>query len=108
MLTDLQRENTLWINRKKGGELGLKSGEYVKLVNQDNIISTGRIKVQLTERIREDAVYMYHGFGVEAKGMTRADRQGIADDALLSKSAVDPLMGGTAMRGNFVKPVKVG
>lgn len=106
MLTDLQKENALWINAKKGKELGLKNGDYVSLVNQDGVTANGRIKVKLTQRLRDDAVYMYHGFGVHAKGMSRANGQGIADDDLISASAVDPIMGGTAMRGNFVKIVK--
>jgi thiosulfate reductase/polysulfide reductase chain A len=38
--------------------------------------------------------------------MTRANNQGIADDDLISKYVIDPIMGGTAMRGNFVKIVK--
>ena len=106
MLTDLQKENSLWINAKKGKELGLKNGDYVSLVNQDGVIANGRIKVKLTQRLRDDAVYMYHGFGVHAKGMSRANNQGIADDELTAKPAIDPIMGGTAMRGNFVKIVK--
>jgi thiosulfate reductase/polysulfide reductase chain A len=106
MLTDLQKENALWINAKKGKELGLKHGEYVSLVNQDGVKASGRIKIKMTQRMRDDAVYMYHGFGVHAKGMTRANDQGIADDDLISKYVIDPIMGGTAMRGNFVKIVK--
>ncbi|MGB9080125.1 MAG: molybdopterin-dependent oxidoreductase [Desulfuromonadaceae bacterium] len=106
MLTDLQKENALWINAKKGKELGLKDGEYVSLINQEGVAAPGRIKVKLTQRMRDDAVYMYHGFGVHAKGMTRANNQGIADDDLISKYVIDPIMGGTAMRGNFVKIVK--
>ena len=106
MLTDLQKENALWINTKRGKELGLKNGEYVSLVNQDGIQAPGRIKVKLTQRIREDAVYMYHGFGVHSKGMSRANNQGIADDDLITKYVIDPIMGGTAMRGTFVKILK--
>ncbi|MDD5284911.1 MAG: molybdopterin-dependent oxidoreductase [Desulfuromonadaceae bacterium] len=106
MLTDLQKENALWINAKKGKELGLANGEYVLLVNQDGIAAPGKIKVKLTQRMRDDAVYMYHGFGVHSKGMTRANNQGIADDDLISKYVIDPIMGGTAMRGIFVKIVK--
>jgi len=106
MLTDLQKENALWVNAKKGKELGLKDGEYVSLVNQDGVAAPGRIKVKLTQRMRDDAVYMYHGFGVHAKAMTRANNQGIADDDLISKYVIDPIMGGTAMRGTFVKIVK--
>jgi thiosulfate reductase/polysulfide reductase chain A len=106
MLTDLQKENELWINTKKGRELGLKAGDRVMLVNQDGVSAVGSIKVKLTQRLRDDAVYMYHGFGVHAKAMTRADNQGIADDDLLTKSVIDPFMGATSMRGNFVKIVK--
>jgi thiosulfate reductase/polysulfide reductase chain A len=106
MLTDLQKENYLWINRKKGLELGLKDGEYVQLKNQEGVTSPGRIKVKLTQRMRDDAVYMNHGFGVHAKGMTRAHNQGIADDDMISKYVIDPIMGGTAMRGTFVTIVK--
>ena len=106
MLTDLQKENYLWVNSRKGRELGLKDGEYVSLTNQDGVPAGGRIKVKLTQRIREDAVYMNHGFGVHAKGMTRANNRGIADDDLISRKSIDPIMGGTAMRGNFVKIVK--
>ncbi|MDD2851100.1 MAG: molybdopterin-dependent oxidoreductase [Desulfuromonadaceae bacterium] len=106
MLTDLQKENALWINAIKGQELGLKNGDYVSLVNQDGVLAPGRIKVKLTQRMRDDAVYMYHGFGVHAKGMKRANNQGIADDDLISKYVIDPIMGGTAMRGTFVKIVK--
>lgn len=106
MLTDLQKENYLWLNAKKGKEMGLKDGEYVYLQNQDGVKSPGKIKVKLTQRLRDDAVYMNHGFGVHAKAMTRADNRGVADDDLITKSAIDPIMGGTSMRGNFVKIVK--
>jgi len=108
MLTDLQQENSLWLNARKGKELGLKSNDRVFLVNQDGVSSPGTIRIKLTERLRDDAVYMYHGFGVHAKGMTRANGQGVADDDLITTRIVDPFMGGTAMRGNFVKIVRKG
>lgn len=107
MLTDLQKENALWVNSKKGKELGLNDDEYVMLINQDGVKASGRIKVKLTQRLRDDAVYMNHGFGVHSVGMKRGNGQGIADDDLITGAAVDPIMGGTAMRGNFVKIVKV-
>jgi len=101
MLTDLQKSNYLWLNAKKGKEMGLKDGDFVYLENQDGVRAPGKIKVKLTQRIREDAVYMNHGFGVHAKAMTRANNQGIADDDLITKYAIDPIMGGTAMRGSL-------
>ncbi len=106
MLTDLQKSNYLWLNAKKGKEMGLKDGDFVYLENQDGVRAPGKIKVKLTQRMRDDAVYMNHGFGVHAKAMSRANNQGIADDDLITKYAIDPIMGGTAMRGSFVKIVK--
>jgi thiosulfate reductase/polysulfide reductase chain A len=40
--------------------------------------------------------------------LSRADGKGIGDEEMLAKYAVDPIMGGTGMRSNFVKIVKEG
>ncbi len=45
---------------------------------------------------------MVHGFGHKEKQLSRAYGKGINDTELISKVAVDPIMGGTGMRGNFV------
>jgi thiosulfate reductase/polysulfide reductase chain A len=45
---------------------------------------------------------MVHGFGHKEKQLSRAYGKGINDTELISKIAVDPIMGGTGMRGNFV------
>ncbi len=108
LLADLQKENSLWINSRKGRELGLKDGDTVQLETSAGVTSPGTIRVKLTERLREDAVYLYHGFGVHAAGMTRAGNRGVGDDELIAKPTVDPIMGGTAMRTTFVKPVRRG
>jgi thiosulfate reductase/polysulfide reductase chain A len=51
---------------------------------------------------------MVHGFGVHSAEQKRANGKGIGDEEMLSRYAIDPLMGGTAMRSNFVKVVKEG
>jgi thiosulfate reductase/polysulfide reductase chain A len=51
---------------------------------------------------------MVHGFGVHARELTRANGKGIGEEEMLAGHAIDPLMGGTAMRSNFVKIVKKG
>ena len=51
---------------KIANRYGLKSGDYIKLKNQDGVVSN-KIKVKATERIRTDCVYMVHGFGHNAK-----------------------------------------
>jgi thiosulfate reductase/polysulfide reductase chain A len=112
-LTDLMDENTLWVNPGIADKHKLKSGQSVWLENQDGVISEFSIKVRVTERIGPDSVYMVHGFGHANKLLKRAYGRGISDTQLITRVAIDPIMGGTGMRGNFVKflmnePVKEG
>jgi thiosulfate reductase/polysulfide reductase chain A len=102
-LSDLNDENKLWVNPKVARIEGLKNNQEVWLENQDGVISTFPIKVRVTERIRWDSVYMYHGFGHNNKKLSRAYGKGASDTQLITKIQVDPLMGGTGLRGNFVK-----
>ncbi len=101
-LTDLMDENSLWINPRVAKLWGLKSNQYIWLQNQDSIVSTFPIKVRITERIRWDSVYMVHGFGHATKQLSRAYSRGVSDTQMISKVMLDPIMGGTGMRGNFV------
>jgi thiosulfate reductase / polysulfide reductase chain A len=101
-LTDLMDENTIWINPAVAKEWGLKTDQYIWLKNQDDVISDFPAKVRVTERIRWDSVYMVHGFGHARKQLKRCFGRGISDTQLITKVLVDPLMGGTGMRSNFV------
>ncbi|MCV9389427.1 molybdopterin-containing oxidoreductase family protein [Reichenbachiella ulvae] len=101
-LSAIMKENDLWVNPKVAKQWGLKNGQYVWLKNQDDIVSTFSIKVRVTERIRWDSVYMVHGFGHSEKNLSRAFGKGASDTELISNVKVDPIMGGTGMRENFV------
>jgi thiosulfate reductase/polysulfide reductase chain A len=101
-LTDLMDENTVWVNPKVAKEWGLKNGQPIYLENQDGIVSDFPIKVRITERIRFDSVYMVHGFGHNNSKLTRSHGRGASDSQLISRVLIDPIMGGTGMRGNFV------
>lgn len=101
-LNDLKNENRLWVNPKVARILALKNGQEVWLKNQDGVISDFSIKIRVTERIRWDSVYMVHGFGHNNKKLSRAFGKGINDTQMISSVQVDPVMGGTGMRGNFV------
>jgi thiosulfate reductase/polysulfide reductase chain A len=112
-LVDLMAENTVWVNPKVAKIWNLESGQEVWLENQDGVISSFPIKVRVTERIRHDSVYMIHGFGHKDKRLSRANGKGASDSELITNVMVDPVMGGTGMRGNFVtfhtaKPEKGG
>ncbi len=101
ILHDGMAENELWVNAHAASRLGLASGQYVRVRNQDGVLS-GRIRVKATERIRQDCVYMVHGFGHTAKMLTRAFGKGASDSQLVTRYVTDPLMGGTGMNVNFV------
>ena len=101
-LSDLKSENTLWVNPKVARILGLKKYQEVWLKNQDDAVSEFPIQVRVTERIRWDSIYMVHGFGHHEKKLSISYGKGASDTQLITKSMIDPLMGGTGMRGNFV------
>ncbi len=100
-LNDLMAENEVWINPKVAKEWGIKNREYVVLENQDGAICN-KVRAKVTERIRHDCVYMVHGFGHTQKQMARSFNKGANDTDLISRINVDPIMGGTGMRVNFV------
>jgi thiosulfate reductase / polysulfide reductase chain A len=101
-LTDLMDENKVWINPRVAKEWGLQNEQQIWLKNQDGAVSDFPVKVRITERIRWDSVYIVHGFGHTQKQMTRCYGRGASDTRLITKVLVDPVMGGTGMRGNFV------
>ncbi|NPA35742.1 MAG: molybdopterin-dependent oxidoreductase [Chlorobi bacterium] len=101
-LSDLMDTNVVWINPKVAKTWGLDNGQEIYLKNQDGVISEFPIKVRVTERIRWDSVYMVHGFGHYKKGLSRAYGKGASDSRLITNVMMDPIMGGTGMRGNFV------
>ncbi len=101
LLADLMSENAVWVNAVAARRLGLKSGDYVQLRNQDGVVSN-RVRVKATERIRPDCVYMVHGFGHTSRELRRAYLKGASDAQMISRYRTDPLMGGTGMNSNFV------
>jgi thiosulfate reductase/polysulfide reductase chain A len=107
VLTELGDQNEIWINAIAAKDFQLKSGEYVRLINQDGVKSNP-IRVKATERIRPDCVYMAHGFGRSTEKMHIANGKGAADNGLMTRIAVDPLMGGTSTNTNFVTFEKAG
>ncbi|MEN8154915.1 MAG: molybdopterin-dependent oxidoreductase [Acidobacteriota bacterium] len=101
VLSQLKNENHVWINTNIAEEWGINNGQYIKLENQDGVISN-RIRVKVTERIRPDSVYMVHGFGHTSKRLRKAYLKGADDSSLITRVHTDEIMGGTGMRGNFV------
>lgn len=106
LLHDLMPENSVWVHPEAAAQAGLKHGQYVKLKNQDGVVSN-RIRVKVTQRIRQDTLYMVYGFGHQNPALKRAYLKGASAAQLNTKYKTDPLMGATSIHGNFVTFEKV-
>lgn len=104
-LNELYPENEVWISTTAAEKLNLKDGDYVRLTNQNDVTSN-RVRVKITQRIRPDSVYMVHGFGHNTPGMKLAHGRGASDAALQTRYVLDPISGGAGMRVNFVRLVR--
>ena len=102
VLNELYPENELWLNEDAAQAEGVSNGQEVWLENQDGARS-GPIRVKATQRIRDDAVFMPHGFGHNAPGLSRVNGVGASDTELQTRYALDPISGGAGMRVNFVR-----
>ncbi|MBE3022372.1 thiosulfate reductase PhsA [Campylobacter sp. 7477a] len=80
-LNDMMSEAPIWIHPKTAARKGLKDGDKVILQNK---FGKDKGKVILTEGIREDTLFVYHGFGHTTPGMTRTDGDGTNQSRLLN------------------------
>jgi thiosulfate reductase/polysulfide reductase chain A len=102
VLSELNPTNELWINEDEAAELGYADGDSVWLENEAGD-RTGPIPLKATQRIRRDAVFMTHGFGQVAEGLSTANGRGASDTKLMSRYKLDPISGGAGIRVNFVR-----
>ena len=105
VLNGRENDNPVWVSPTTAAAFGIQANGYVDLINQDGA-RQGPARVNVTDRMSDDAVYITHGFGHNSRQLTLAYKQGVDDSALMTKYAVDPLSGGTGMRVNFVRLVR--
>ena len=105
LLRDMMRENEVWVHQAVAAKQGIRNGDYVKLRNQDGVVSN-RVRVKATQRIRQDCVYLVYGFGHANAMRKSAHRNGASAGQLTTRYVTDPLMGGTSIHSNFVSFVK--
>ena len=106
VLLELQEENDLWVNEQTGKDLGVKTGQYVYIENQDGIRSSNKIRIRLTQRVRPEIFYMHHGFGHTNPALTAGYKKGVLDTEMLSHTDIDPTMGSVGVQNNFIKIIK--
>lgn len=80
VLNELMPINTLWINTESAKKLGIKDGDEIKIVSS---INEHQGKAKVTEAIRPDTVFAYHGFGRISPELKRAFGKGINGNKLI-------------------------
>ncbi|MCO1601883.1 thiosulfate reductase PhsA [Desulfosporosinus nitroreducens] len=97
ILNELMPTNTLWMNPISCTKLSLKDGDEI-------VISSGlnehKGKIKMTEGIRPDTVFCYHGFGRVSPELKRAFGKGINDNHLIPNEIGE--VGNTVTSTTFV------
>ena len=101
---EMHSENEVWLSTTEARRLGVAQGEYVYLEG-DGGVREGPVRALVTERIRNDCVYMVHGFGHKSPLMKIANGRGASDTHLQTRYDLDPVSGGAGLRNNFVRIV---
>ena len=101
MLLEVFPENKVWVHPNIAAIYNLKEDDYVVLKDKQGIKSN-RVRVKVTQRIRQDCVYMAHGFGRSDRRLSKAFEKGADDNGLLTEYSLDPIMGATGSQINFV------
>jgi len=104
VLMEMDSENSVWLNTREAERLGVSHREYVYLENQDGVVE-GPVRANVTERIRQDCVYITHGYGHKAPLMKLANGRGASDTHLQTRYDLDPYSGGAGLRNNWVRIV---
>ncbi len=102
LLRKYSDEPRLWMNAKTASGLGLADGDWVEVASE---VGKVHIRLEATQAIRPDCVYMTPGYGHLSKGLTTAYGIGASDSAL-HVTYTDPISGGQALSQTFVSVKK--
>ena len=102
LLHELLPANTLWINKREAGKLGIADGDWVDVIANG---ASGLIQAKVTEFIHPEAVYCIHGFGRQVPLQSRAYHAGMSDQKLQVGllTDLDPVGGGLCLCEGFVE-----
>jgi thiosulfate reductase/polysulfide reductase chain A len=103
LLWELERENTLWVHPVPAKRLQIRQGDLVEVASS---AGKGRLKAEVTDKIRPDTVYMDTGFGVLSKELSNIFGKGACIAEVLEDRA-DRISGNMAMHETFVSINKV-
>ena len=80
-LHDLMSDSPIWINPKTAKRKNLRDGDMVVVKNK---FGEQKGKLMVTEGIREDTLFIYHGFGHITPALKSIDHVGLNTSVLLN------------------------
>ncbi|HYF94554.1 MAG TPA: molybdopterin dinucleotide binding domain-containing protein [Symbiobacteriaceae bacterium] len=98
------QENELWMHPSVAGARSIKDGDVVEVANE---YGKERLKAKLTEGIRQDCVWMCHGFGTMVPEQRLAYKKG-ANDGALYPIMITPVSGALGQGDAVVTVRKAG
>jgi thiosulfate reductase/polysulfide reductase chain A len=101
ILMEVHGNNPLWINPKDAKKLGLKDTDKVTVTNVTTNFTSKAHEIKITNRIKENAVFIHHGFGHLSKAWSIGYDVGISDTDFCSRD-IDPLSGAVGFNNGFV------
>lgn len=102
ILKDFMDKSPVWINTKSAQKLGLKTGDKVILKNK---FSQVEAEIFVTQGIREDTLFVYHGFGHTSPNLKRTCGLGLNQNEILNTK--DGKICGTMVTNVGVEIIKV-
>lgn len=98
LLKKFDDEPRIWMNAKTATENGMAHDDLVEVTSE---VGKVHVRLEVTQAIRPDCVYMTPGFGHLSMGLTTAYNLG-ASDSDLHVTYTDPISGGQALSQTFV------
>ncbi|MCC7446451.1 MAG: molybdopterin-dependent oxidoreductase [Anaerolineae bacterium] len=88
----------LWLHPDAAAKRGIKDGDLVKVASE---VGEVKVKVWLTQGIRQDCVFLAAGFGHKSRGLKIANNKGVSSSDV-HVTHTDPISGGQALTQTFV------
>ncbi|BBP43330.1 molybdopterin-dependent oxidoreductase [Thiosulfativibrio zosterae] len=83
----------IWINPARAEKMGIKTGDQIKLTNNEDANLNVQGKAYVTKQVQPEAVFMYSSFGTENKALSRASGFGSAINKIIGYK-IDPVVAG--------------
>lgn len=106
ILMEVHGDNPIWINPKDAKKIGLSDGDKVEVTNVKTNFKSKAQAIKITSRIKENSVFIHHGFGHITKAWSKGYDVGISDTDFCSHD-IDPISGAVGFNNGFVTIKKV-